>query len=276
MKVVTSRPGPPLGEFVDVFWYCENPAPGHRAERVMPDGRTALVVNLDRDELSTLYGASLQQRVRTRGIALAGVRAAHVGLDPADQRRILGVHFKAGGMRPFFAPPAGQLADRDVSLDDLWGREADLLHEQLAAAATPAAMFARLEAALRARAVRAIERPRVIANALRRIERAPSLSRVAELQRDSGLSPRRFIALFEDQVGLTPKRYCRIRRFQRVLREIAAAQRVEWAGLAADCGYYDQAHFIRDFRTFSGWNPQAFLAVRGDRIHHIPLPLAAD
>lgn len=272
MILIDAIPAAPLSAFVDRFWYCENPNPGHRVERVMPDGRTALVINLVDDRLSTLYGDDLSKRRSVRGIAVAGAYSHHVGLDTSEQGCIMGVHFKPGGLRPLLAPSADQLADRDLSLDTLWGAAAAELHEQLIEAPTPADKFALLARALLQRAPHPIERNPLVAEALQRFETAPQAVQIGRLVKEAGISPKRFIRVFRAEVGLTPKRYCRIRRFRRVLAAIERKQSIEWAGLAADCGYYDQAHFIRDFREFSGWNPSAFLAVRGDRINHIPLP----
>ena len=89
--------------------------------------------------------------------------------------------------------------------------------------------------------------------------------------RQTGLSHRRFIEVFRDQVGLTPKVYWRLQRFRQVLQRVHRAPRVEWADLALECGYYDQAHFIRDFRAFSGLSPSAYLAQRGEHLNHVPL-----
>ena len=62
-----------------------------------------------------------------------------------------------------------------------------------------------------------------------------------------------------------------MRRFQEVVRLVAARERVEWASVSASCGYFDQAHFIRDFRAFSGLNPSAYLTLRGEHVNHVPL-----
>ena len=77
--------------------------------------------------------------------------------------------------------------------------------------------------------------------------------------------------MFAEEVGLTPKLFGRIVRFQQVLRVIDSGKRVTWARLAATSGYYDQAHFINDFRAFSGINPTAYLGLRTEHINHVPL-----
>jgi AraC-like DNA-binding protein len=86
---------------------------------------------------------------------------------------------------------------------------------------------------------------------------------VSEVTERLGLSPKRFIDLFREAVGLTPKLFCRIQRFQRVLHLIEREEDpIEWADIATACGYYDQAHLIHDFQTFSGFTPGAYLKQR--------------
>jgi AraC-like DNA-binding protein len=97
------------------------------------------------------------------------------------------------------------------------------------------------------------------------------MRRVSDVSGEIGLSPRRFIEVFKQQVGLTPKLFCRVRRFQRVLRRIYRREEVEWADLALSCGYFDQAHFIHDFKAFSGINPTAYVAAGGRHQNHVPI-----
>ena len=98
--------------------------------------------------------------------------------------------------------------------------------------------------------------------------RPPSIGAVA---RRVGLSPRRFIQVFRDRVGLGRKVFCRVRRFQRILAATEGRGRVDWAALALDCGYADQAHLVGDFRAFSGLNPTAYLVSRGENPNHVPV-----
>jgi len=72
---------------------------------------------------------------------------------------------------------------------------------------------------------------------------------------DTGLSHTRFIQLFRENVGLTPKLFYRVRRFRTLPDRIGKGMPVNWAELAVDCGYFDQAHLIRDFRAFAGITP---------------------
>jgi AraC-like DNA-binding protein len=72
-------------------------------------------------------------------------------------------------------------------------------------------------------------------------------------------------------VGLAPKVFCRVRRFQRVLRMLHKTTQVDWADVALECGYYDQAHFIHDFQSFCGLTPSAYLAAATPHLNHVPL-----
>ena len=107
--------------------------------------------------------------------------------------------------------------------------------------------------------------------ALREFGRGPRTRGISEVTDQLGLSPKRFIQVFREEVGLTPKVFCRIRRFHRALDRMEGRQSVEWANVALDCGYFDQAHFIHDFRAFSGINPSSYLAHRTPHRNHVPL-----
>ena len=85
------------------------------------------------------------------------------------------------------------------------------------------------------------------------------------------LSPRRFIELFHEETGLTPKLFCRVMRFQAALSQANVGQQVSWSAVAADCGYFDQSHFIHDFKSFTGLSPSKYAQIRGPNLNHVPL-----
>jgi len=265
-------PRPPLAEFVELFWLYEGYAPAHAMERVLPDGAMQMVINLHEDTFRVYDRHNPERFQRFPGGLLCGARSSFVVIDTACQTSTMGVHFKPGGTLPFFAEPAGALRDVDAPLDALWGAAAKDLRERLCAAATPEARFRILEQALLARVRLPLAGHAAIAFALRQFREVPPAWSVADVAEQSGLSPRRFIQLFSEEVGLTPKLFCRIRRFQRVLRRVDGEQRVAWTDIAAACGYCDQAHLIRDFQAFAGLRPTDYLARRGEHGNHVPLP----
>ncbi|HTT65552.1 MAG TPA: helix-turn-helix domain-containing protein [Bryobacteraceae bacterium] len=265
-------PAPPLSRFVELLWLYEGYQQPHKKERLLPDGSMELVINLNEDRVC-VYDPLETEKVRTLpGSVVAGAHSEFFVIDTAEQHSVAGVHFRPGGAFPFFDPPASELHNMLVSLEDLWGRPARQLRERLLEAGTPQAKLQTLEQALLARAARRLELHPAVAFALQEFHGLPHTRTIGEVTGQIGLSPKRFIQIFSADVGLTPKLFCRVRRFQRVLRLIGSKRPVEWAGVAADCGYFDQAHFIRDFRAFSGINPSTYLASRTEHLNHVPMP----
>jgi len=163
------------------------------------------------------------------------------------------------------------LHNEHAPLEALWGAEAIRLRDRLTEAQTPAMRFRVVEQVLLEQAARRLVRHPAVVSALQAFQRVPQDRTVADVTDRVGLSARRFIQVFTEEVGLTPKLFCRVRRFQEVLRRVAGPGRVEWANVALACGYYDQAHFIRDFQAFSGVCPTAYLRERGEHLNHLPL-----
>ena len=95
---------------------------------------------------------------------------------------------------------------------------------------------------------------------------------VAQVTGALGISQRRFLERFRSEVGMPPKLFSRVRRFQAVVEKVHMLSEVNWADVAADCGYFDEAHFIHDFRAFSGLSPSTYLALKSDHRNHVPLP----
>ena len=86
-----------------------------------------------------------------------------------------------------------------------------------------------------------------------------------------GITQKHLISQFERVVGLRPKSFARVCKFQRVVNLIEQQNSIEWSAIALDCGYYDQAHFIKEFQAFSGLNPSAYINLRGDYVNYIPI-----
>lgn len=273
MLYLTHLPNPPLNQFVELFWFYDGfPPRAHKKERLMPDGSIELVINLNEDETRIYDRNNLEKCDLLSGIALCGPHSSFFVIDTAEQDSVMGIHFKPGGAFPFFKLPADELHNMHVSLEDLWGNEAELMRERILEAPTPEIKFQVLEECLLARTAKPLERHRAVNHALalfRNIHTAPAM---AEISDQIGISSRRFIQLFSNEVGLTPKVFSRVRRFQEVLRTIHTGSGFDWAELAAECGYYDQAHFIHDFKALSGMNPTTYSLHKTEHLNHVPIP----
>lgn len=248
-----------LRQFVDLLWLYEGYVLPHARERLLPTATTELVIDL-RASVGT-----------ARAVTVVGPHSEHWLLDTAEETAVVGVHFGIGGGFPFFDLPAGELHNERVCLDALWGARAGLLVEQVLSAPSPDAKFDVLESALLA-AARTLERHRAVAFATRELSRPERGCSITEVTHAIGMSQRRFLDRFRAEVGMAPKLFARVQRFQAVIATVHTLREVNWAEIAAACGYFDQAHFIHDFRAFSGFTPAAYFALKSEHRNHVPLP----
>lgn len=254
-----------------MLWYYENAIPPHEKERVLPTGTVEMVINLHDDALRVYDGINPERLENLGGSLVCGAHSGFFVIDTASQARSMGVAFKPGGALPFLGLSAGELQDTHVPLDALWESGAETLRYRLLEAATEKAMFRVLEQDLLAKlACPPVSHPAVVL-ALEEFRRVPHERTISEVIARTGLSPRRFIQYFREEVGLTPKLYCRIRRFHEALHLCVGKEPIGFGELALACGYFDQAHFIRDFRAFSGLSPTAYLKHRSEHLNHVPL-----
>jgi AraC-like DNA-binding protein len=247
------RPSFPLAPYIEMLWCCEGYEAKHCQERVLPNARFQLII-----DLAARSGTSIVMGMRTR----------HSILETAKIKCVLGVVFRPGGALPFFDPPADEFYDRAVSLDQVWKSADGNLHDRLLEARGLVARQRVLEADLRQRLGEARKVHSAVRYALGEFGRDPRVTGVLEVARNTGLSRRRLAALFREQVGLTPKLYCRLRRFQQVVRRIASGAPIDWAQVSLEGGYYDQAHMAHEFREFSGLSPGAWLASERPFLNH--------
>lgn len=275
MTYVSHRPAAPLASVVENVWWVSD-APAHARERVVPSGTVELVVNLTTDEFR-VHGAAGEASRRFRGAMISGAYRGPFDIETRDHASILGVHFRPGGSRSFLGVPALALADLHVDLETLWGPAAHDLRERLCGAEGPAARFAIVEDALLARFAHARDAPPAFVGAA--VERLDaSHARVDAVAAALGYGHRRFIQLFSEEVGMTPKRFARVRRFERALARAERSDGAEWGRIAVASGYFDQSHLIRDFLEFTGFSPKALRRRRGERVkeHHVALTGGAE
>lgn len=271
MDFKSYRPTAPLSQLIDNFWHCVD-APPHSRERILPSGTIELVINLRDDEVRIYSPERPECYRRFPGIVVSGPYARAFVIDPSQHAAMMGVHFRPGGAFAFFGTTVGELTSTHLALETLWGRSAIELRERLCAAASPQERFEILEKVLHSRLQWMSEHPAVslAIDIFGPKGRGESVRKVAERV---GLSQRRFIKVFTAQVGLTPKLYCRVLRFQHA-REIAdQSATLNWSQLALACNYCDQSHLIRDFHEFSGLSPTEYLTLRSDRLlrNHVPV-----
>ena len=253
------KPKPPLSKFVDNFWIYEGFQTQLNPEPILPTGTLELVINLRQNELRFFDAEHTENCSRFSGAIVSGAHGRGFAGDPPAELFIIGVHFKPGGAFPFLGLPAGDLADTHVDLEILWGPSAGRLRERLCEARTSAERFQLLQDALLGRLCHGVEQHYAVSAALEMFGKNQAGPTVREAAKYLGLSQRRFIQVFKAEVGMTPKLFSRIQRFQQTRTLIQQNHSPNWAGLAVDLGYFDQSHLIREFLEFSGLSPTDYL-----------------
>jgi AraC-like DNA-binding protein len=253
LRYVARPPSPPLAKLVEYVWASQG-APAHAKERVVPTGTLELAVSLVEDK-GRIYDPDGREQCLSGVAAVAGAYRRPFTFDTRERASIVGVHFRPGCAGVVLGVPPGELTDRHVDLEALWGRRARELRERLCAATTTEQRFTILEAELTARLDQRHAHP-VVRYALDALAR-PQV-RVVDFAKRAGLSQRRLIEVFTADVGLTPKRFGRILRFQRATA-LARSAAIDWTRVAHECGYYDQAHLIRDFRELADVTPSELM-----------------
>ena len=228
-------------------WHEQADGPVVRDE--LPGGRVVLVVSfgppMDIDgRRFTSFAAGLHD---------GPAHTAHDGLGYGIQAYLTPL-----GARRFFGMPMGELANRVVELEDRIGPAADELAERRAGARDWAARLDLFERAIAARVRAAPPVASELEWAWGRLLESDGSQPVGELAGELGWSRRHLTARVRDELGMPPKAIARILRFERAVERLRLGD--DLATLALDAGYYDQAHFNRDFRAFAGTTPTEYLA----------------
>jgi AraC-like DNA-binding protein len=264
-------PKAPLSNCIRMLWYTRAASAAASRQRILPSGCSQVIISLARNYLLDCAEGCADQRMAPA--LIVGARSIYEIVDTSDMADLVGIVFRPGGITPFLAEAADLFSNRNVSLEDVWGSRAKRLRERLQEAVTPDEKLSTLEASLLEeisipRPPINLSRNRIVEFALGEFARSVSVREVATR---TGWSERRFSQIFREEVGMSPKLWCRVQRFQRAVRQLHAGGDVPWTELALDCGYYDQAHFSNDFRAFSGINPTTYSAGRTRWVNHLTL-----
>lgn len=181
------------------------------------------------------------------------------------------IQFRPGGLYPFINMPMNELNDLVIDADLLFGNDIFSLREQLLNAPYPFQKFFYAEQWLLRRLTEYSFSKQVLEFAIKEICQHPTNDSIAMIAHKTGYSQRQFIHLFKKFVGLKPKYFQRIQRFNKVLEELETCKEINWTAISHDCGFYDQAHFIREFKKFSGFNPSDYLCEKGVYVNYVPV-----
>jgi AraC-like DNA-binding protein len=256
MIAITRRPGPPLARFVESIWLYDGYKPDHMEEVHLPDAGIQLVVDL---------------RSSRAAAGIVGPSSRPFPMTTDCQFSVLGVQFRPGGAPAVLGLPTRGMLDQTIALDCIWGPRAVEFEERLHHACSPRKRLEIAEAFLGSAIRDDLSPAPPVALAAQKLGRSGSAGVVTRLARHMDVAPARLMQQFEDAVGLKPKLFQRLHRFQRAVRLIHGGREKSFAGIAIEAGYFDQAHFARDFRSFAEMTPSAYRDRFGKHVNHVPI-----
>jgi AraC-like DNA-binding protein len=237
-------------------WYERVDHPVVRRE--VPGGRIVLVIS---------FGPPLDVDGRSYGSFVAGLHETAAITEHAGVSHGVQAYLTPLGAEKLFRTPMGELANGSADLTDLLD-DADELAERLYETPGWPARLALLEAYIERRVADAPPAPREIEWSWQRLLRSDGAVPVAELAEEVGWSRRHLAARFREHVGLPPKALARILRFERAAERLRRG--ADLSDAALDSGYYDQAHFNRDFKAFAGVTPTEYRVTSVQDIQSVP------
>lgn len=267
MRYLELPPAPPLRRHVACYWVLDTRDNEGRGHRVLPDGCMDLLLRCEED------GSA-------RALVLGAMSAAL--LVPAERARFVGVRFWPGEAFAFLDLVAAEARDKAVDGRDAGLTELEALLER-AFAASSASLASVLDRWLLPRLLRARPSDLAVRRATALLLAARGGVRAAEVALAVGVSERTLERAFAERVGIPPKFLARVLRVQAFMQSLerlapsraAAARGVPWASLAAELGFADQAHLVRDVRALTGTTPGALLRERVSELFNTPTALSA-
>jgi len=264
-------PSFPLNQFVESFIYYRDYNPVHSVDRFLPDGNVNIVIDLT-DYPKYIYdNESLKEIQACRNVWFSGIRNKYITIPSGRDSEMFIINFHKGKAYPFVEIPLNELTDSVVDGDLVLTSEIMDLREMILNTTLISQKFFTVENFLQRKfCTKLIVNP-FIEFAVNKILSSPQQISIEQISNKVGYSQKHLIKLFKDNVGLTPKGFLKIIRFQKAIAEIDATKEPDWTGIAFESGYYDQAHFINDFKTFSGFTPNAYFKKQYDHLNYIPV-----
>ena len=261
MEYVARVPAPPLDRFIDDI-YCLTGVPRHRRMNVPPMPSAHLFVNLGGPVRLWDSDPSVPPAVFTDGWFMGDGPGVSSSSTPPGCGSS-GCTSSLGGFRRSSDMPATELRDRSVPADAVWQRSVDRIRNRVGDIASATETLRALEEELRSRLAGAPSRGLdLVQHTGGRLAASHGTVPVGALADAAGVSGNHLATQFKSHVGVTPKRVARIYRFARLILSVDALRPVDWPELAQTAGYFDQAHFSREFKDFTGHTPTEYLALR--------------
>ncbi|WP_350288685.1 AraC family transcriptional regulator [uncultured Croceitalea sp.] len=248
----------PLQDYIESIFYYKGYIPEHSIERVVPTGHIFIIFELDGFERHTYDSKTLAPNGNFKNVWISGMHKNFLSISAHQDSEMLVVQFKPSGSYPFLHVPIHQLNNTVVGAKTLFGDSILQLREQVLEKNETVEKFRLIENWL----VDRLDYDKVPDSSLIAILKQLCIKSIAEGKSVLGTYPKtqkHLISQFKKYFGLTPKVFHRIFRFNEILKQIHNKEQLLWSQIAHEFGYSDQSHFIKEFKEFSGFNPEEFI-----------------
>lgn len=239
-------------------------------EKLLPDGSVDLLIDLSETPKKLFHNEDGTSYTTFKKSWISGMKTDYILID-ASVSNMIGVHFKPGGCYPFVDFPMAELNNATVEADCIWGNEIHSIREAILHEPDIDKRFLIMENFMLQKDKGRMDNHVLVHYSVGQLVTAPQMWTIKNLSDKTGITQKHLITLFKKHVGLSPKMFSRIYKFQKVIRLIEQQKKVDWSLLAYECGYFDQAHFIKEFQSFSGINPVSYLEKRGPYLNYLPV-----
>lgn len=247
----------PYNSYIESIFHFKNFVPDHSVERVVPTGHLFIIFELDGFERNTFDNDTLTPNNTYLKVWISGAHRNYISISAHENSEMFVIQFKPYGAYPFFHFPIENLNDQVVHTSELFGEELTKLRDKLLKVESSQEKFTVAETWLDRRFDESLAPSQDLVDYFTALQAQPTLNGQAVTHYPH--SQKHLIDQFKKYIGLTPKYSHRIMRFNEILQRMQQKEKISWAQIAYECGFTDQSYFIKEFRHFSGFNPQEFI-----------------
>lgn len=263
-------PESPLNGFIQSFYYYTGFTPEHEVDRFLPEGNVQLLLELT-DLQQSIFDNETLQPIQTCSKAwFSGFRTQPITIPSGKNSEMIVCIFQKGKALPFINCPMDVLGNTVVDAEQVMGNQILVWREQIRNIQDPYEKLLFLEKCLMRFYQSKLSTNPFVDYMVQNLSEAPNQVRLAQMIQKVGYSHKHMVSLFKTHVGCTPKELLNILRFQKAIKQLELNKEVSWAQVADDCGFYDQSHFIANFKVFSGYTPTVYMNKKGNTLNYVP------